>query len=46
MYRGKDCVEKFVEYIKEEVKGLCEKFPQRPMIELTDALKGRGKGVT
>ena len=39
MYRGKDCVEKFVEYIKEEVKRLSEKFPRKPMIELTDALK-------
>ena len=39
MYRGKDCVEKFVEYIKEEVKWLHEKFPQKPMIELAGALK-------
>ena len=39
MYRSKDCVEKFVEYIREEVKWLYEKFPQQPMIELTDALK-------
>ena len=28
MYRGKDCVEKFVEYIQEEVKRLHATFPQ------------------
>ena len=39
MYRGNDCVEKFIEYIKEEVKRLYEKFPRKPMTELTDALK-------
>ena len=39
MYRGKDCVEKFVEYIEEEVKRLYATFPQQPMIELTDVLK-------
>ena len=39
MYRGKDCVEKFVEYIKEEVKRLYATFPQQPMTELTDVLK-------
>ena len=39
MYRDKDCVEKFIEYIKEEVKRLYEKFPQKAMIELTNALK-------
>ena len=39
MYRGKDCVEKFVEYIKEEVRRLYEKFPQQFMTELPDALK-------
>ena len=35
MYRGNDCVEKFVEYIKEEVKWLYEKFPQQPMTGFT-----------
>ena len=44
LYRGRDCVEKFVEYIEEEVKRLYEKFPQKPMIELTNALK-RGHEV-
>ena len=39
MYRGKDCVEKFVEYIEEEVRRLYATFPQQPMTELTDVLK-------
>ena len=39
MNRGKDCVNKFVEYKEKEVKWLYEKFPQKPMIELTYALK-------
>ena len=39
IYRGKDCVEKFVEYIEEEVKRLYETFPQQPMIKITDMLK-------
>ena len=36
MYQGKDCMEKFVEYIEEEVRRLYETFPQQPMIRLTD----------
>ena len=39
MYRGKDCVEKFVEYIEEEVKRLYETFPRQPMTKLIDVLK-------
>ena len=39
MYQDKDCVEKFLEYIKEEVKRLYEKFPQKPLIDLTAMLK-------
>ena len=39
MYWGKDCVEKFVEYIEEDVRRPCEKCPQKLMIELADALK-------
>ena len=39
MYRGKDCVEKFVEYIEEEVRRLYATFPQQPMTGLTDVLK-------
>ena len=38
-------VEKFVEYIEEEVKRLCATFPQQPMIELTDALKKEHKAT-
>ena len=34
MYRGKDCVEKFVEYLEEEVKRLYSIFLQQPMINL------------
>ena len=45
IYRGKDCVEKFVEYIEEEVKRLYATFPQQPMIELTDALKKEHKAT-
>ena len=43
MYRGKDCVEKFVEHIEDEVKRLYSIFPQQPMIELTDVLKREHK---
>ena len=39
MYRGKDCVEKFVEYTEEEVKRLYTTFPQQPMTRLTDSRK-------
>ena len=39
MYREKDCVEKFVEYIEEEVKRLYETFPRQPMTKLTDESK-------
>ena len=39
MYRGKDCVEKFVEYIEEEVKRLYATFPLQPMTGLADVLK-------
>ena len=39
MYRGKDCVEKFVEYIEEEARRLYATFPQQPMTGLTDVLK-------
>ena len=43
MYRGKDCVEKFVEYIEEEVKRLYATFPQQPVIELAGVLKREHK---
>ena len=39
MYRGKDSVEKFVEYIGEKLKRLYETFPRQPMTKLTDVLK-------
>ena len=45
MYRGKDCVEKFVEYIQEEVKHLYATFPQQPAIELTNVLKKEHKAA-
>ena len=45
MYRGKDFVEKFVEYIEEEVKRLYATFPRQPMTELTDVLKREHKAV-
>ena len=39
MYRGKGCVEKFVEYTEEEVKWLHATFPRQPMSKPTDVLK-------
>ena len=45
MYWGKDCVEKFVEYIKEEVKRLHETFPQQSMTRLTDESKREHKDL-
>ena len=45
MYRGKDCVVKFVEYIEEQVKQLYATFPQQSMIELNDALKREHKAA-
>ena len=39
MYWGKDCVDKFVEYIEEEVKRLYATFQQQPMTRLTDESK-------
>ena len=39
-YRGKDCVEQFVGHVEKEVKRLYELYPQQPMTELTDVLKG------
>ena len=45
MYRGKECVEEFVEYIEEEVKRLYVTFPQHLMIGLTDVLKREHKAT-
>ena len=36
LYRGKDCVEKFCDYIKEEVHRLYHMFPEKPMDPLTN----------
>ena len=35
----KGYIQKFVEYIEEEVKQLCATFPQNPMTKLTEMLK-------
>ena len=45
MNQGKDCVEKFVEYIEEEGKRLYETFQQQPMTRLTDVLKREHKAA-
>ena len=45
VYWGKDCVEKFVKYIKEEVKWLYATFPQQPMTELPEVLKREHKAA-
>ena len=36
LYRGKDCVEKFCDYIKEEAHRLYHMFPEKPMDPLTN----------
>ena len=36
LYRGKDCVEKFCDHIKEEAKRLYHTFPEKPMDPLTN----------
>ena len=38
-YRGRDSVEKFVDYIEQEVQRLYSLYPEQPMIALTDELK-------
>ena len=43
MYQGEDCVEKFVEYIEEEVRLLYAIFPQQTMAELTYVMKREHK---
>ena len=35
LYRGKDCVEKFCDYIKQEAHRLYHMFPEKPMDPLT-----------
>ena len=36
IYRGKDCVEKFCEYIRQEGRRLYHMFPEKPMDPLTN----------
>ena len=38
-YRGKDCVERFVDHIEAEVKRLHSLVPEQPMIPLTEVLQ-------
>ena len=45
MYRGKDYVERFVEYIEEEMKRLYAAFPRQPMTEFTDESKREHKAA-
>ena len=45
MYRGRDRVERVVEYIEEEEKRLYETFSQHPMIKLTDVQKREHKAA-
>ena len=35
IYRGKDCIETFCNYIKEEARRLFHMFPELPMCPLT-----------
>ena len=35
LYRGKDCVGKFCDYIRQEAHRLCHMFPEKPMDPLT-----------
>ena len=44
-YREKDCVEKFDEYIDEEVRQLYATFPQQPMIGRINVLKRKHKAA-
>ena len=39
VYRGEDCVKRFVDHLEDEVKRLYNTFPQQPMTELTEVLK-------
>ena len=38
-YHGKDCAERFIDHIVDETKRLYEKFPEQPMIPLTEILQ-------
>ena len=39
VYRGKDCVEVFIDHIEAEVKRLHSLVPEQPMIPLTEVIK-------
>ncbi|XP_057296236.1 uncharacterized protein LOC130625189 [Hydractinia symbiolongicarpus] len=39
VYRGEDCVTKFVNHLEDEVKRLYNTYPQQPMLPLTEVLK-------
>ncbi|XP_057302746.1 uncharacterized protein LOC130636913 [Hydractinia symbiolongicarpus] len=39
VYRGKDCVTRFVNHLEDEVKRLYNTYPQQPMLELTEVLR-------
>ena len=45
MYHGKDCVEKFIEHIEDEVKRLYASFSQQPMVVLTNMLRREHKAT-
>ena len=45
MYRGKNCVEMFIENVEDEVKRFYATFPQQPMTKLTDMLKREYKAA-
>lgn len=45
MYRGKDCVGRFIEHIKDEVKRQYVTFPQQPMTQITNVLKREHEAV-
>ena len=42
-YRGKDCVESFLDHIEAEAKRLHSLFPEQPMLPLTEVLKREHK---
>ncbi|XP_057316784.1 uncharacterized protein LOC130657804 [Hydractinia symbiolongicarpus] len=39
VYRGEDCVTRFVNHLEDEVKRLYYTYPQQPMMPLTEVLK-------
>ena len=38
-YRGKDCVERFIDYIEMKVKSLYSLYPEKPMVPLTEVMQ-------